>query len=228
MIGSDVDQLLGLVSLAGAGLARARGVRVVPLELLISDHQVLECVLLPATLAAVRRLVARHELLLRQRNQLARAINIVRAFNGSSGREGPARAAVTLVLDRVHGTDRSPVDRVREVRSIELLVFLGLVQLTSVTEQLLVLFMRPRGELVVAKLERGVRVAVDSLNLSVLGSKLLQSELVLFSSTVGDTILAEMSLEGWFKGLEVFVCVALVGFDANECGGLAEELHFQK
>jgi hypothetical protein len=74
-----------------------------------------EGVVHPATVAAsVRATVAEdvaiNQVLFRKRSQSV-AGNSNGTFNGTSGGEGPARAALALVLDTSNGTGRSPIHR---------------------------------------------------------------------------------------------------------------------
>lgn len=223
-VGGNLDLLLGGDGLAGTGDTRAGGVRVVRLELLRVLLKVVEGVGLPATVATIGGLVARDNLLLGEGEELA-GLEEVSTLDGAGGGEGPAGTASGLVLDGVDGTLGSPVDLSGEIGGVENLHVLDGVVLGALeAEELLVLLMGPGGELVVAELE-GVLSGVDLLDLLVLDGELLKSELVLLGGAEGNTELVEMGLEVGLEGGEVVVLVALLGLDASESGGLAEELH---
>jgi len=222
-VGSNLDLLERLGALAGTGLARAGGIRVVRLKLLRVGLKVLEGVVLPATLAAVGGRVARDNLLLGKGEELT-GLEEVGTLKSAGGGESPAGTALSLVLDGVNGTLGSPVDLSRVLGVIEDDNVLGLVGLDLGTEELLVLLMGPGRHVVVANSEGGL-LGVDLLDLSILDSELLKSELVLLGGTVHDTELVEMGLEGLLDGVEVLLLVALLGVDTSVSGGLAEELH---
>ena len=94
---------------AGGRLAAARHVRVRTFSYRAVVAQPVHCRVGEAAVAAVRRVVARDELLLGQRDERA-AGHGGRALHGAGGRKGPARAALPLVLDRADNTrDVAPV-----------------------------------------------------------------------------------------------------------------------
>lgn len=221
-VGGNLNLLLGGDGLAGTGGASAGSVGVVRLELLSVGLEVVEGVALPATVAAVRGLVAGDDLLLGEGEELT-GLEEVGTLNGAGGGESPAGTASGLVLDGVNGTLGSPVDGIGELGVIEDDNVLGLVQLTLVAEDLLVLVVGPGGHEVVADGEGGL-LSVDLLDLSILDGELLKSELVLLGGTVHDAELVEMSLELGLEGSELVLLVALLGLDTSESGGLAEEL----
>jgi hypothetical protein len=72
-------------------------------------HQPLESVVHEAAVAAIAGGVARHQVLLRQRHELV-VLDEPLALDVAGGREGPARAALALVLDGRHGALGAPVD----------------------------------------------------------------------------------------------------------------------
>lgn len=84
------------------------GVRVLSHEVVLGS--VVEGLLLPSTIASVVGGVAINKLLLGEGQESA-GLDEVASFKGSSGGERPARTALSLILDTVDGTLRSPVDR---------------------------------------------------------------------------------------------------------------------
>jgi len=84
------------------------GVRRLSHEVVLSG--IVEGSSLPSTTATVVALVAVNELLLGERQKSA-SLDEVTSFKGGSGGEGPARTALSLVLDTVDGTLGSPVER---------------------------------------------------------------------------------------------------------------------
>jgi len=66
-----------------------------------------------ASLVSIRSR-AIHQVLLRERDELS-GREEVSTLSGASGREGPARSALTLILDRSDSSLGSPVQRVREI-----------------------------------------------------------------------------------------------------------------
>jgi len=219
-VARDLDLLEGLVGLAGAGGASARGVWVVRHQFIWVGLEVVEGRVLPATVATERGLVAGDNLLLGELDELA-GLEEVSTLDGADGGEGPAGTASGLVLDWVDGTLGSPVNGVL-VGWLELDSVVGLSN--SGTEELLVLSISPGGELVVAKLEGGL-LGVDLVDGLVLGGEELESELVLLLGSVRETVLLHVGGEGTLEVDETVSLVAVLGLDVGESSGFAEELH---
>ena len=215
---ADISQ----IGLARAGGTLLGGVRVLGLSGLRVLLEVLEGLVLPATIATEASLVAGNELLLREVGELAGSSE-VSVLDGSGGREGPAGTTVSLVLDGVDTTLGSPVSTVGG-RGEVLEVLLGNIA-TLVAEELLELSLGPGGEHVVADGESVLGVSVDLSESLVLGGKELESVFVLLLGGVRELVLSDVLHESRLKSAELIADLVL---DTNERGGVAKEVHFQK
>jgi hypothetical protein len=134
-------------------------------------------------------LVAVDELLLREGDEIA-SLDLVSTFHGSSGREGPARAAATLVLDTGDGAGSYPVDGVLVLRGpdpeVELLAG---AELWLVAENTSELSVGPVRHVIVAHGRCVVEVAGPLLNFEVLGCEFPEAEGVLLSGAVAAALL---------------------------------------
>ncbi len=146
-------RLVVLASAGGSCLATLVGVDA--LELSLVGLPVLECLVLPSTVAAVVGGGAVNELLLGEGEELA-GVDLVDTLEGTGGRERPAGTALALVLDGGDGTLGLPVNVARVLVLGVLNVVSGGVHLGSVTEHLVVLDGGEVREEVVTKLEVGV------------------------------------------------------------------------
>ena len=179
-VGGDVAVRLGLdAGVVGAGVLAGTvlgGVAVGRLVHGVVSLEVSEALVSPAAIAAVAGGVAINELLLGEGVEVAVG-NALSTFGGGDGGEGPAGAALALVLDGVDTTVVNPVG----AGAVEL-GDLGLVSdvlaLGLVGKDGLVLGISPVGELVVAELE-GLLGGVVLGDDGVLDGELAEAHLVL-------------------------------------------------
>ena len=202
-------------------LSSGVSIRVGGLSVLRVGLEVLESLVLPASIATEAGLVAGDELLLRKAQEIAGGSE-VSVLDGSSGRESPARTTVSLVLDGVDTTLGSPVPSTVGRGGEVLDVLLGGLT-TGVTEELLELSLGPGGEHVVADGEGVLGVGVELSEGFVLGGKKSKSVFVLLLGGIGDTVLVDVGGEGRFEGTEIFTDLVL---DAEDGSSVAKEVHF--
>jgi hypothetical protein len=166
--GNGVDETDGNVSLSEEwlqGLAPSilSSVWVFSLKSLWMFVDVVHGIWLVSTIATLALKVAVNHLLLSKRKKCTSLEGVV-SFNSSSGREGPAWSALTLVLNSVDNTFGSPVNI-----SCESCVMLDDFDISSeslwssISEKLLVFSFSPRRELVVSNGESVLKVSIDHL-----------------------------------------------------------------
>ena len=167
----DIDGGSGTALVKGASLlssAVTRGVRVVCFELSAVELIVMHGTGWLTTIASIRAISstvsAVNKLLLREGKKLFCG-NEMSTFKGTSGRESPAGAALTLILNSSNSAGSDPVD----FRCISLLKndsFSGRFNLSS-AKQSLVLLLRPVRHVVVTESEV-LLGSVASLNVGIL------------------------------------------------------------
>lgn len=110
MVDSAPNFARNLIYLAVTSISGARGIRVVLLKFLLVVLKISEPGGLHSTIASLidSLIVTRNELLLGEAEQFT-GVDKMSTLHGSSHREGPAGATVTLVFDRVDGALLSPV-----------------------------------------------------------------------------------------------------------------------
>jgi len=118
-IGGEFGTAVGSVVLAGSVLSLV-GVRGLGINAVVGDD-VLEGISHEATIASLVSLGsgAINQVLLREADEGASA-ECVSTFNRASGRERPARSALTLVLDTSHNTLGPPINRCGESGNVDL------------------------------------------------------------------------------------------------------------
>ena len=155
---------------------------------------ILESIVHETSIATVVALAGRavDELLLGEAWEAALG-EVVGSLKSTSGREGPAGAALALVLDGGDGTLGSPVDAVWSITDVDDFHSVGVVWLAFESEELLVLVFGPVHHVV---LPEGVLVlAWVGVVLFDHGLVLLEdglSELVLFQGQVGLSVLVQV------------------------------------
>lgn len=170
---------------------------------------------MPSTVATVRLGVARNELLLRKVEEFSSSLP-VSGLGTSSGTEGPAGTASTLVFDSVDSTLSSPVDSPQHgLVSLELDDFGGVVLNWGEAHVSLSLLLSHGGEHTVA--ESVVVLGVVPVgDVVILGLEDLESELVLFSGSVGETLSLHMGSELLVKlGLSLRLLEHVLGVDSS-------------
>jgi len=163
---------------------------------------VLVGVVLPATVATVVTVgSAVNKLLLGERDELASG-NEVGTFETTSGGEGPAGTARTLVLDGGDGTLVDPVNAGGEVLFSDDLIDLvshGEFDGRLVTKESSVLGLSPVGHVVVSELPGGVGHVVGN-NVGLGLKESLHSEFEFLAGTVGFTPLLDVFHESGLVG----------------------------
>jgi len=150
---------------------------------------VVEGLVLPSTVASVAGGIASDELLLRERLEGA-VSDLVGTFHGTSGREGPARSALSLILDWGDGTSGNPVDGVLSNLVLSLkVVELGHVGVGSVGEDALVFLVGPVTHVVVGHGVGGLGVLLVGDDVKLLLEEVSHSHLELLN---GRVILVEL------------------------------------
>jgi len=182
VVRSNVD-LAGVLGIFAGSVNSVVGV--VSLELLGGLLGVGEGGILPSSIASVGSGIAVNELLLGEGKEIS-TLDEMSSLDGASSGEGPARSALTLVLDGVDGTSIDPVDGILEVGGVEDLGGL-LVSIDLGSEESLVLEVGVGGELVVTNGEGGLG-RVDLLDLGGLLGEDVSSELVFLLGSVVETV----------------------------------------
>jgi hypothetical protein len=90
-------------------LSTLSGVSILAFELLWVGHKILHSFSLKSTIATTVTSIAINELLFRELEKFS-SLDEVSTLHGSSGREGPAGTALSLVLNWVDSSFRSPVN----------------------------------------------------------------------------------------------------------------------
>jgi len=165
-------------------------VRIVSLSRNLSTLGVDEAVWLPSTIATAGFVITVETLLLGKLDKFTCG-NEVGTFHRGDSRKGPARTAVTLVLNWVYSSFCYPVDWGGKVRSIK---FGGVTDTcwSSETHNSLNLKLSSVRELVVSQLMCDTILGIPVINNFVLGHIKLLSEQVLLLSDIGFAVCFEV------------------------------------
>ena len=203
--------------IASSGSASSRGVRIG----VLSDHGgllgILESVVHQTTIATRVDGGALDELLLREGDEVASG-NLMSTLHGSSGGEGPAGTALSLVLDGGDGTLGDPVDLIGEVGGGEVLDGVGLLEVSSVAVHGSSLLRGVVSELVNTDGPGIAVLGVVLLNKSEVLGEVVESVVVLTSGGVLSVVLGNESEESMLGSGDGIVL-------AKEVGDVGENLH---
>lgn len=192
-VGADSDSRgRGLLVLAFADRAVSSNVWVDRFKLsLIASLVVLVGSLLSAAVAAIVTVgVASEQLLLREAKKLTLG-DEVGAFKRASGREGPARAAASLVHHFRDSTGSDPVDLIRVGRLVKVERSLAVAS-RLIAKNSLVLSLEPVTELVVSDVVVRLRVGVMLLDERVSRGEVLHTHIELLNVVVHFVELGEV------------------------------------
>jgi len=200
---SGLNLGLGMGSVSASSVLSSVGV--ITFKLGKVRFEVFEAEVHETTTASVSSFAAVHKLLLREGDELA-TLQEVGAFHRTSGGESPARSALLLIFDGSDSTLGHPVNRIREVFSLELNSSISnlfqVLEFRLVSEERFIFLFSPVGHMVVTKLVVKVLLVLLS-DVLVSFSVQCSSESELFSSLDVSAKFSDVLHVGNISGIQV-------------------------